>query len=49
VLYRPNRPVRLPYHGGKVWALDERQVEGIVQPSDGLPFFRVVRKDEGEP
>jgi hypothetical protein len=39
VVFERERPVRLPYPGGQVWSLDERQVLGVVQAPDGLPWF----------
>jgi hypothetical protein len=39
VVYLPERPTKVKSPSGPLWALDERQILGIVEPGDGHPWF----------
>lgn len=39
VTFLPGRPIRLKHSEGTTYAIDERQLLGVVEPGDGRPWF----------
>ena len=39
IIFAPKRPVKLTYPAGTIYALDEREVLGIVDAGDHRPWF----------
>lgn len=44
VIFLPQRPQRIPWSGGVVYHIAERELLGVLEPGDGRPWFTEERK-----